>query len=248
MKNKVFRMVLAAIMSLCVVLIGCGNGNSSVTTQVINGTSLKQEKTMDADIKTKEDAEKDISEKLVVAPEKNMIEQNSEDNEKSVDQNVAEKEFPEIEPIEKTDATEKLPEQQKNKNVAETKCLLSVRCDTILSNLSRLKKGKENFVPENGIIFEEKEVVFTEGESVFDVLLREMRNNKIHMEFCENSIYKTTYIEGINNIYEFDCGELSGWTYLVNGKTMNVGCSKSLVNNGDRIEWVFTCDMGRDIK
>ena len=59
--------------------------------------------------------------------------------------------------------------------------------------------------------------------------------------------YNSAYIEGINNIYEFDGGELSGWTYLVNGKVPGVGCSEYKVKNGDVIEWLYTCDMGRDL-
>lgn len=43
---------------------------------------------------------------------------------------------------------------------------------------------------------------------MFDVLLREMKKNKIHMEFSMTPIYNSNYIEGINNLYEFDAGEL----------------------------------------
>ena len=67
---------------------------------------------------------------------------------------------------------------------------------------------------------------FTEGESVFDVLKRVCRENKIHMEFSETPVYQSAYIEGIGNLYEFDCGEGSGWMYRVNGEFPNYGCSR----------------------
>lgn len=38
---------------------------------------------------------------------------------------------------------------------------------------------------------------FYEGESVFDVLLRETKNHKIHMEYSETPLYQAAYIEGI---------------------------------------------------
>ena len=129
----------------------------------------------------------------------------------------------------------------------ELACTLSVRCDTILDNIKRLDKEKVELVPEDGIIFAECEVTFYEGESVFNLLLREMRQNGIHMEFVDTPIYNSAYIEGIANLYEYDCGELSGWVYRVNGWVPNYGCSRYELKEGDRVEWIYTCDLGRDI-
>ena len=126
-------------------------------------------------------------------------------------------------------------------------CTLTVKCDTILDNLTNLDKEKLELVPCDGVIFAEKEVVFYEGESVFDILLREMKQNGIHMEFVDTPIYNSAYIEGIANLYEYDCGELSGWIYRVNGWVPNYGCSRYELKDGDRVEWLYTCDLGRDI-
>ena len=127
-------------------------------------------------------------------------------------------------------------------------CTLSVRCDTILVNMDSLDKEKAELVPSDGIIFAEKEVVFYEGESVFDVLVREMKQNRIHMEFVDTPIYNSVYIEGIANLYEYDCGELSGWIYRVNGWVPNYGCSGYELKDGDRVEWLYTCDLGKDLE
>lgn len=126
-------------------------------------------------------------------------------------------------------------------------CTLSVRCDTILQNIKWLDKEKVEIVPKDGIIFAEQTVTFYEGESVFNLLLREMKRNKIHMEFENTPIYNSAYIEGIANLYEFDCGELSGWMYKVNGWFPNYGCSRYQLKEGDRVEWVYTCDLGIDV-
>lgn len=126
-------------------------------------------------------------------------------------------------------------------------CTLSVKCDTVLDNLSKLEKGKNEIIPENGIIFAEKQVEFTDGESVFDLLVREMKNNKIHLEFEKVPMYNSAYIEGIGNLYEFDCGELSGWMYKVNDWFPNYGCSRYRLKQGDKVEWIYTCDLGKDI-
>ncbi len=129
----------------------------------------------------------------------------------------------------------------------ELKCNLSVSCETILNNKDKLISDKKDIVPEDGIIFPSTEVVFYEGESVFNVLLREMKKGKIHMEFVMTPLYNSNYIEGIANLYEFDCGELSGWIYKVNGWVPNYGSSRYSLKDGDIIEWVYTCDLGRDV-
>lgn len=129
----------------------------------------------------------------------------------------------------------------------EHTCTLSVRCDTILKNLDWLSPEKRELVPEDGVIYKERTVTFYEGENVFELLTRELKRNKIHMEFKNTPIYNSAYIEGINNIYEFDCGELSGWMYRVNGIFPNYGCSGYLLKDGDRVEWVYTCDLGADV-
>ena len=123
----------------------------------------------------------------------------------------------------------------------EMRCTLSVRCDTILSNMSKLDKDKNELVPSDGVIFCKEDVIFYEGESVFNVLLREMKQSKIHLEFVDTPIYNSAYIEGIGNLYEFDCGELSGWMYKVNGWFPNYGCSSYYVEDGDVIVWCYTC-------
>ena len=129
----------------------------------------------------------------------------------------------------------------------ELTCTLSVRCDKILQNIAWLDSEKVDIVPKDGVIFAEKTVTFYEGESVFNVLVREMKRNKIHMEFENTPIYNSAYIEAIANLYEFDCGELSGWMYRVNGAFPNFGCDGYTLKAGDKVEWVYTCNLGRDV-
>ena len=126
-------------------------------------------------------------------------------------------------------------------------CTLTITCKTILDNIDDLDPEKIELVPEDGVILAEKTVTFYEGENVFQLLRREAKANKIHMEFEETPIYNSAYIEGIHNLYEFDCGELSGWMYSVNGWYPNYGCSRYQLKEGDQVEWIYTCDLGRDI-
>ncbi|MBQ3554561.1 MAG: DUF4430 domain-containing protein [Clostridia bacterium] len=122
-------------------------------------------------------------------------------------------------------------------------CTLLVRCDSVFRHLDKLSEGKRAIIPPDGIIFPKTEVSFSDGESVFDVLKREMRNHGIHMEFVDTPIYHSAYIEGIGNLYEFDCGDTSGWTYMVNGESPNYGCSQYPVKENDAIEFVYRCSL-----
>lgn len=141
------------------------------------------------------------------------------------------------------------PIEPQNAVISDKKmtCTLSVRCDTILKNIAWLDAEKVELVPQDGVILPEQTVTFYEGESVFNLLLREMKRNKIHFEYQNTPLYNSAYIEGIHNLYEFDCGELSGWIYKVNGWFPSYGCSKYQLREGDCVEWVYTCDLGTDV-
>ena len=130
---------------------------------------------------------------------------------------------------------------------AEKHCTISISCASILDHMDWLDPAKTALIPENGWILGSTELTFTEGESVFDVLLRVCTEKKIHMEFEETPMYQSAYIEGIYNIYEFDCGELSGWMCSVNGWFPNYGCSRYTLSDGDVIRWVYTCELGDDV-
>ena len=139
------------------------------------------------------------------------------------------------------------PENQEINNKKTYTCTFSIECSTILNNLKDLDPDKRELVPSNGVILAPTKVTFYEGESVFDVLQRVCKENGIHMESSWTPVYNSAYIEGIHNLYEFDCGELSGWMYRVNGWYPNYGCSRYQLVDGEVVEWRYTCDLGNDV-
>ena len=127
-------------------------------------------------------------------------------------------------------------------------CTIEIRCDTILNNMENLTAGKEGYVPSNGTILGTTQVTFYEGETVFDALSRVCSSAGIQLEYSWTPIYDSYYIEGINYLYEFDCGELSGWMYKVNGWFPNYGCSSYDLADGDTVVWCYTCEgLGADV-
>lgn len=138
-------------------------------------------------------------------------------------------------------------------------CTVSVSCVKALENKDKLKSGKEQFLPSDGYILHEVKMSFTQGETAFDVLKRACaenvctdgcvycRSQGIQYEASFSAGYGNWYVEGIHQLYEKDCGSRSGWMYRVNGSFPNYGSSAYTVRDGDRIEWIYTCDLGEDI-
>ena len=139
------------------------------------------------------------------------------------------------------------PEDQEVDKGQTYTCTFSIECSTILNNLDMLDPDKLECVPSNGVILKTTTVTFYAGESVYDVLQRVCKENGIQMEASWTPIYNSAYVEGIHNLYEFDCGSLSGWMYRVNGWYPNYGCSRYQLAQGDVVEWRYTCDLGNDV-
>lgn len=126
-------------------------------------------------------------------------------------------------------------------------CTFVIECKTILNNKDKLKKGLEKYVPDDAVIFSGT-VGFDSGESVYDILRRICDENSIQMEASYTPAFSSYYVEGINNLYEFDCGQGSGWMYSVNGVFPNYGCSSYKPANNDKIAFRYTCELGYDLQ
>jgi hypothetical protein len=98
---------------------------------------------------------------------------------------------------------------------------------------------------ELGVILDST-IVEVDGEiSVMSLLQKETREKKIQMEFSGKGIF--AYVKGIANLYEFDRGAKSGWLFKVNGAFADKGAGAYKVKAGDRVEWLYTLDLGKDI-
>lgn len=134
--------------------------------------------------------------------------------------------------------TEPVPEQEEP---LPPSCTISICCKKALE-YQALDEGIKQLLPQSGWILAETEVLLSEGESVFDILLRVTRQQNIAMEFVDTVMYGSAYVEGIGHLYEFDCGGQSGWIYTVNGQSPNVGCSNYAVQDGDVILWEYVVE------
>ncbi len=139
------------------------------------------------------------------------------------------------------------PTPQPSEDSAALSCSISIRCDTILDNMDLLDPEKTELVPSDGVLLSLSDVTFEEGENAFDLLKQVCQDEGVHLEFSITPGYGSAYIEGIGNLYEFDCGERSGWLYQVNGQVPDRACSEYLLQADDKVEFLYSCDWGQDL-
>ena len=121
---------------------------------------------------------------------------------------------------------------------------MTIRCDTVKDRLN------SKYIPASGVILPLTEFALGKGETAFDLLTRAARANKIQVENRGSSFgaHGLAYIAGINYLYEFDFGDLSGWIYHVNGMPPSVNSGEYELKDGDLVEWLYTCDLGEDVR
>jgi hypothetical protein len=112
-------------------------------------------------------------------------------------------------------------------------CSLSVTCAGVLD---AIPSDLWVMIPADGVIFKSDNVKITEGESVFAVVLRELTNAAIEIDYYENVGPDSPHIESIANIKGTDAGEGFAWTYEVNGSAPSIGSASYEVYGGDVIQ------------
>lgn len=122
----------------------------------------------------------------------------------------------------------------------EISCTLNVECKSILNNMDKLKDGHSEYVPANGYIIKGYTYTAKAGFTAYDALKKACEDNDIKLT-AKSSMYGT-YVSGINNIDEFDCGSQSGWMYSINGNRPNVSASSQRVTDGDEITFEYVCE------
>ncbi|GKV57384.1 hypothetical protein NCCP2222_33310 [Sporosarcina sp. NCCP-2222] len=90
------------------------------------------------------------------------------------------------------------------------------------------------------------EMEIEEGDTVLDALIAITKKHKVQMDY-RGGQGATAYIEGIANVYEFDRGQGSGWMYRVNGIFPDRGAGVIKLQDGDRVEWLYTTNLGVDL-
>ncbi len=116
---------------------------------------------------------------------------------------------------------------------------MAIRCDVICG-----LEGSERF-PADGEIMPLTEFSISADENALELLYDAVKAYSLQIEVdgVSGDTVNTAYVRGIASLYEFDFGDLSGWTYTVNGERPSVGCGACPVHDGDRIMWLYTVNL-----
>ncbi len=109
---------------------------------------------------------------------------------------------------------------------------ISIRCDEALGVVEL------ESLPTDGVILNETVIDIAYDGTVLDALTEAARVYRLQLEYSGGG--SMAYVSGIEYLYEFDGGELSGWIYRVNGEAPSVGCGGYKLSDGDVIEWEYT--------
>ena len=125
-------------------------------------------------------------------------------------------------------------------------------------DFGKRKSGESGVVYKNalGEIIEEVEVPFKSRDTIATVTLRLLKALGIKSSYT-GSATSNFYLSSIGNFTlngkhyssfgEFDAGAASGWMIKHNNWFINMGASEFTVQDGDKVEWLYTCQLGADI-
>lgn len=91
---------------------------------------------------------------------------------------------------------------------------------------------------DRGTIVAPTKVSFNDGDTIYDIILSTAKKHGIVIDSRGSGA--TAYIEGIDNIYEFDYGPKSGWVFEQNGVSLTKSIGVTKIKDGDRIECIYT--------
>lgn len=133
------------------------------------------------------------------------------------------------------------PSQENGKENEKITVTFSVDCRNAI-NYGILSQGSfAQVLPADGIILSTSAITVKNGENVMSALKKILKENRITFGITSG------YVRMIGGLSEFDCGDLSGWMYKVNGVLPPVSAKGYRLHDGDKVEFVYTCNLGADV-
>ncbi len=121
-------------------------------------------------------------------------------------------------------------------------CSIEILCDSLVERKASLEENMWKYIPSDGKILPKVYVTVCAGSSVYDVLQEVCKAEGIALDAKYTPLYKSYYLRGIGHLYEKQAGDMSGWVYTVNGRSVNRGASSCKVSDGDEVSWQYTCN------
>lgn len=235
-EKKMKTKLLALLLALLFLLTACGKNDGSASMQE---TAASTESEITSEMPS---AEASVSEAVTnggvsekAQPEQTQRQASpSPETEKPVESTASAPQHPVLTPVPTTSAQQ--ADSSENEKITVT---FSVECHNAI-NYGILSQGSfAQVLPADGIILPTSSLEVKNGESVMSALKKILKENRITY-----SIASSGYVRMISGLSEFDCGPYSGWMYKVNGNFPSVSTKSYPLREGDRVEFVYTCNMG----
>ena len=118
-----------------------------------------------------------------------------------------------------------------------------VKKDSSGPNIKPMSKKATLYVKaDKKIILSSTEVDLQKADTPLSILKRELPGQVEYSGSGSNA-----YVTSIGGLAEFDKGPESGWMFVINGKFVQTSASNYKLEDGDRVEWLYTLDGGKDI-
>ena len=122
---------------------------------------------------------------------------------------------------------------------------LTVSCENLLGD-DRADDGLRAAVPDDGLLVPPTEVTVLEGDTAFTLLERVCAERGLALD--EQRGLSGVYVQGIGGVREFDCGSISCWLFRINGEIRSTDSGSVVLQDGDVLEFLYTCELGADIR
>ncbi|WP_078545990.1 DUF4430 domain-containing protein [Litchfieldia alkalitelluris] len=240
------RKIQILIISLLLLLVtGCSTGHSQDSmsaTDHQNRQLYSSEKNADNIVKSRNEESENTTKANETSETNQEKEKEKTESQSEQQENTVKNTTPPNE-----QKKEETKESTKNTDTNTKKTTTQKKQDTTKEKTTTTPEEKEFVsITINGkeTILSKTRVAYQSGDTVLKILQRVTKEKGIPLSVRGNG--GTAYVEGINNLFEFDYGPESGWIYKVNSVSQNIGAGASEIKSGDEINWIYIEKYGEN--
>ncbi|MBR3752843.1 MAG: DUF4430 domain-containing protein [Ruminiclostridium sp.] len=116
-------------------------------------------------------------------------------------------------------------------------CTVGVSVQPALDNIDLMKEESLALLPESGWMLEPVEMTVSEGTTCLEVLQWACQKAEIPVVTSG----EPPFVEAIGGLNNGDGGDVSGWTYTLNGEQLMISAAIQEVQEGDEVVFSFAC-------
>lgn len=116
-------------------------------------------------------------------------------------------------------------------------CTVAVSCQTVWENTDLVEQATLDLLPEDGWMIRETELTVPEGTTVLETLQWAAQE----ADLAVVTSGAPAFVERVGDLANGDAGDVSGWTYTVNGEAIMESAAVQTVSEGDQVIWSFVC-------